>query len=292
MIHPMRLMRIGPVGAERPVVVDDAGVARDLRPLTADVDPRFLAGGGVAATRAALAAGTLPPVDVTGERVGAPLAAPPSLVCVGMNYAAHAAESGSAPPEQIVVFFKKTNTVVGPGDPIVVPPGATRLDWEVELGVVIGAYASRLGSDEEALAAIAGYVLVNDLSEREWQIERSGGQWSKGKCGVGFSPFGPWLLPADEVTDPQALRLRSWVDDEPRQDSSTADMVFPVAQIVRELSHVMAFEPGDVILTGTPEGVALSGRFPYLRAGNRVRMEIDGLGAIEQDVVETEEDAA
>lgn len=288
----MRLMRIGPAGAERPVVVDDAGIARDLRPLTADVDPRFLAGGGVAATRAALAAGTLPPVDVTGERVGAPLASPPSLVCVGMNYAAHAAESGSAPPEQIVVFFKKTNTVVGPRDPIVVPPGATRLDWEVELGVVLGAPASRLGSDEEALAAIAGYVLVNDLSEREWQIERSGGQWSKGKCGVGFSPFGPWLLPADEVPDPQELRLRSWVDDEPRQDSSTADMVFPVARIVRELSHVMAFEPGDVILTGTPEGVALSGRFPYLRAGNRVRMEIDGLGTIEQDVVEVEEEVA
>lgn len=279
-------MRTGPAGAERPVVVDDEGVTRDLAPLTADVDPSFLASGGIAATRAALAAGTLPPVDITGERVGAPLAHPPSLVCVGMNYAAHAAESGSPPPEHVVVFFKKTNTIVGPNDPIVLPAGAETLDWEVELGIVIGAPAYRVGSDAEALATVAGYVLVNDLSERAWQLETS--QWSKGKCGPGFSPFGPWLLPADEVPDPQALRLRSWVDDEPRQDSSTADMVFPVARIVRDLSQVMAFEPGDVILTGTPEGVALSGRFPYLRAGDRVRMEIDGLGTLEQTVVEEE----
>jgi 2,4-diketo-3-deoxy-L-fuconate hydrolase len=286
----MRFMRIGPAGAERPVVVDDAGVTRDLTPLTADVDPPFLAGGGIAATRAALASGALQPVDVAGERIGAPLASPPSLVCVGMNYAAHAAESGSAPPEHVVVFFKKTNTIVGPHDPILLPTGATQLDWEVELGIVVGADAHRLGSDEEALAAIAGYVLVNDLSERAWQLETS--QWSKGKCGPGFSPFGPWLLTADEVPDPQALRLRSWVDGDPRQDSSTADMVFPVARILRDLSQVMAFEPGDVILTGTPEGVALSGRFPYLRAGNRVRMEIDGLGTLEQTVVDEEEVAA
>lgn len=282
----MRFMRIGPAGAERPVVVDEAGVARDLRPVTDDIDARFLAAGGIPATRAALAAGTLPPLDVEGERVGAPLASPPSLVCVGMNYAAHAAESGSPPPEHVVVFFKKTNTIVGPHDPIVVPRGATRLDWEVELGIVIGAEAHRIDSDEDALAAIAGYVLVNDLSERDWQLETS--QWSKGKCGPGFSPFGPWFVTADDVPDPQALRLRSWVDDEPRQDSSTADMVFPVARIVRDLSQVMAFEPGDVILTGTPEGVALSGRFPYLRAGNRVRMEIDGLGTLEQTVVDEE----
>ena len=282
-------MRIGEAGHERPVVVDDQGVARDLRRLTGDVDPRFLAQGGIAATRAALEAGTLPVVDTAGQRVGAPLANPPSLVCVGMNYAAHAAESGSPPPEHVVVFFKKANTVVGPNDPIVRPAGAEKLDWEVELGIVIGASAYRIGSDAEALAAVAGYVLVNDLSERAWQLETS--QWSKGKCGPGFSPFGPWLLTADEVPDPQTLRLRSWVDDEPRQDSSTADMVFPVARIVRDLSQVMAFEPGDVILTGTPEGVALSGRFPYLRAGNRVRMEIDGLGTLEQTVVE-EEDVA
>jgi 2-keto-4-pentenoate hydratase/2-oxohepta-3-ene-1,7-dioic acid hydratase in catechol pathway len=282
----MRFMRVGERGNERPIVLDAAGAAWELSPVAPDIDADFFAFGGVALATSALERGELPAADIEGERVGAPINRPPSIVCIGMNYAAHAAESGSAPPEHLVVFFKKPNTAVGRADPIVVPRGSDRLDWEVELAIVIGAEGRYLETDEDATAIVAGYALVNDLSERSFQVDISGGQWSKGKCAADFSPFGPWIATPDELGDIQSLRLRSWVNDEPRQDSSTADMIFPVAQIVRELSHVMVLEPGDVILTGTPEGVALSGRFPYLLPGDRVRMEIDGLGSIEQLVVE------
>lgn len=292
----MRFMRVGERGHERPVVLDAEGVAHDLSPVAADVDADFFGGDTIARTREALESGSLPVVDIAGVRVGAPIRRPANLICIGMNYAAHAAESGSPPPANMVIFFKKANTAVGPADPIVVPRGSDRLDWEVELAIVIGAQGRYLADDAAAMNIVAGYAVVNDLSERSFQIDISGGQWSKGKCCEDFSPFGPWIATADEVPDPQALRLRSWVNGEPRQDSSTADMVFPVAQIVRELSEVMVLEPGDVILTGTPEGVALSGRFPYLQPGDAVRMEIEGLGAIDQVVAtrtdETEETAA
>ena len=281
----MRFMRVGERGHERPVVLDAADAAWDLSPI-GDVDAAFFATDGPARAARALAAGELPPTSIEGLRVGAPIARPPSIICIGMNYAAHAAESGSAPPEHLVVFFKKPNTAVGRADPILVPRGSDRLDWEVELAVVIGAEGRYLDTDDDALAIVAGYALVNDLSERTFQVDISGGQWSKGKCATDFSPFGPWIATPDEVGDPQSLRLRSWVNDEPRQDSSTADMVFPVARIVRELSAVMVLEPGDVILTGTPEGVALSGRYPYLHPGDRVRMEIDGLGSTDQVVMD------
>jgi 2-keto-4-pentenoate hydratase/2-oxohepta-3-ene-1,7-dioic acid hydratase in catechol pathway len=190
-----------------------------------------------------------------------------------------------------VLFFKKGNTVVGPNDQIVIPRGAAKVDWEVELAIVIGRRGSYLDDDESALAVIGGYALANDLSERAFQLEHSGGQWSKGKNSEDFAPIGPWIATPDEVTDVQALRMRSWVDGEARQDSSTADMVFPVAAIVRELSQYMVLEPGDVIFTGTPEGVALSGRFPYLKSGDIVSMEIDGLGRIEQQVRNWDEEA-
>ena len=280
----MRLSRLGPVGAEIPVVWD-GDAALDLRPLTADIDGAFLASGGPDRVRRALAEGALPALPDADElRIGAPVARPSAVICVGMNYAAHAAESGSAPPELPVVFLKTPNTVVGPNDTVAIPRGSVKTDWEVELGVVIGERASYLDRPADSARYIAGYVVANDVSERDFQMAVSGGQWSKGKCAPGFNPTGPWLVTPDEV-DPRDLRLRSWVNGEPRQDSSTADMIFDVDVIVHHLSQYMALEPGDLILTGTPEGVALSGRFPYLAAGDVVEVEIAGLGRQRQRFV-------
>lgn len=277
----MKLVRYGAVGAEKPAVLvaDGSGSeqAYDLTPLTTDIDGAFLAGSGIDAVRAALDAGTLPAVDLAGERLGAPVARPSALVCIGMNYAAHAAESGSEPPSVPIIFLKTPNTVAGPDDEAFIPRNSTKTDWEVELGIVIGRQASYLDSPEQAAEYIAGYVTANDLSERTFQLEVSGGQWSKGKCAPGFSPLGPWLVPASEV-DAGNLRLRSWVNGEPRQDSTTADLIFGVEYLVHHLSQYLTLEPGDVILTGTPQGVALSGQYPYLKAGDVVEIEIEGLG--------------
>ena len=277
----MKLVRLGAAGAERPAViaVDGTGTEKtyDLSPLTADIGGEFLSGGGIAAVRSALERRELQPLDAAGLRVGAPIARPSAIICIGMNYAAHAAESGSLPPEVPIIFLKTPNTVAGPDDQAFIPRNSTKTDWEVELGVVIGRRASYLGSPADSASHIAGYLVANDLSERTFQIEDSGGQWSKGKCSPGFSPLGPWLVPADEI-DPGSLRLRSWVNGEPRQDSSTADMVFPVDFLVHHLSQYLTLEPGDVVLTGTPQGVALSGKFPYLKAGDVVEVEIEGLG--------------
>ncbi|GAB3182290.1 2-keto-4-pentenoate hydratase/2-oxohepta-3-ene-1,7-dioic acid hydratase in catechol pathway [Micromonospora palomenae] len=270
----MRIMRVGPVGRERPVRYDD-GHYLDLSPLTADIDATFLAGDGL---RRAREATDLPEIDVTGQRIGPPVARPGAILCVGQNYAAHAAESGSVPPELPIVFYKAPNTVVGPYDDVLIPRGSTKTDWEVELAVVIGRRARYLSSPDEALAHVAGYVLSNDVSERDFQLTVSGGQWSKGKSCETFQPLGPWLVTTDEVPDPQALRLRSWVNGEPRQDSTTKDMIFDVAYLVWHLSQYTVLDPGDVINTGTPQGVALSGRFPYLSAGDVMEVEIDGLG--------------
>jgi 2,4-didehydro-3-deoxy-L-rhamnonate hydrolase len=284
----MHLLRVGEPGAERPLVRTEDGTF-DLTPLTDDIDGAFLADHGTTRAREALADGRLPRVEVDGLRVAPPVARPGAVVCIGQNYAAHAAESGAAAPEEPIVFFKHPNTLVGPHDDLVLPAGADRTDWEVELGVVIGSRASRLDSPQDALSHVAGYTLSNDVSERTWQLERSGGQWSKGKCAPTFNPLGPWLLPADEVPDPQRLGLRSWVNGEPRQSSSTSDMIFGVAYLVWHLSQFMALDPGDIVNTGTPEGVALSGRFPYLRAGDVVEIEIDGLGRQRQACVEAKE---
>ena len=272
----MKFARLGPVGHEIPTVLD-GDRHRDLRPLTSDVTGEFLATDPVGTVSAAIAAGQMPEVDATGLRIGAPIARPSAVICVGMNYAAHAAESGSAPPEIPIIFLKTPNTVVGPDDEVMIPRDSVKTDWEVELGVVIGTRTAYLDRRDQARAHIAGYVVANDVSERTFQLEVSGGQWSKGKCSFGFSPTGPWLVTADEV-DPDALSLRSFVNGEPRQDSNTADMIFPVDEIVYQLSQYMTLEPGDLILTGTPEGVALSGRFPYLTPGDVVEIEIDGLG--------------
>ena len=280
----MKLGRIGSPGEERPVVMDN-GIAYDLSPVTDDIDSTFFASDGIERAATALAGGVLHRVDTDGVRVGAPVARPGAVVCIGMNYAAHAAETGAAPPEQPVVFFKTPNTVTGPNDDVVIPPGSEKTDWEVELAIVIGSQASYLDSPAVAMQHIAGFTVANDVSERAWQIEHSGGQWSKGKCAPGFNPLGPWLVTPDEV-DHGRLRLRSWVNGEIRQDSTTADMIFDVPYLVWHLSHYMALEPGDLILTGTPQGVALSGRFPYLRHGDVVELEIEGLGRQKQTFVD------
>ncbi|MBE0009733.1 MULTISPECIES: fumarylacetoacetate hydrolase family protein [unclassified Arthrobacter] len=281
----MELMRLGEPGHEIPVV-RQYGTVYDVRALTRDIDGPFLREHGIGRVRDALAAGELPELpDAASLRVGAPVATIGAVVCVGQNYAAHAAEIGDLPPAAPIIFFKHPNTVVGPNDDVVIPPGAQKVDWEVELAVVIGRRASYLGSTEEALACIAGFTISNDVSERDYQIGHSGGQWSKGKCAPTFNPMGPALVPFDEVADPQALRLYSAVNGEARQDSTTADMVFSVAEIIRDLSQYMALDPGDVVNTGTPEGVALSGRFPYLAAGDVVTIGIEGLGEQVQRMV-------
>lgn len=287
----MRFLRIGEPGQERPVVQNDDDVALDLSTITADIDGRFLADGGIRRTRDAIAAGSLPRVDIDGQRIGPPLARPGAVVCIGQNYAAHAAESGNPPPKYPFFFFKHSNTVVGPYDDVRRPRGAQKLDWEVELAVVIGRQARYLDSPDAAADVIAGYTISNDVSERAFQTEISGGQWSKGKCCETFNPMGPWLVPADEI-DPQRLGLRSFINGEPRQNSSTADMVFGVLHLVWDLSQYMVLDPGDVINTGTPEGVAFSGRFPYLADGDDIAIEIDHLGAQRQTVVPALQPAA
>ncbi|GAA1560745.1 fumarylacetoacetate hydrolase family protein [Kribbella hippodromi] len=280
----MKFARLGPVGAEVPVVITDDGV-RDLSGLTTDLDAGFWETDGQARAAAALAAGELPVIEDAGSlRIGAPIARPGAIVCIGMNYAAHAAESGAAPPSAPVIFFKAPNTLAGPNDQVTIPRGSTKTDWEVELGVVIGKRTSYLDSPAESLEYVAGFVVANDLSERAFQIEQSGGQWSKGKIAAGFSPVGPWLVTPDQV-EHQKLQLRSFVNGEPRQDSSTADQIFDVATVIHHLSQYMVLDPGDLIMTGTPEGVALSGRFPYLKPGDVVEVEIDGLGRQRQEYV-------
>lgn len=272
----MKLMRVGPAGGEQPVLAGADGRYYDLSGVTADIDGAFLGSGGPDRVRAA--AGELPEIDISGQRIGAPIARPGVVLCIGMNYASHAAETGAPPPAEPVIFYKAPNTVVGPYDDVRIPRGSTRTDWEVELAVVIGRTARYLASPADALACVAGYAVANDVSEREFQIDRSGGQWSKGKSCETFNPLGPWLVTADEVGDPQDLALRSWVNGEPRQDSSTKDMIFGVAHLVWYLSQFTVLDPGDLLNTGTPQGVALSGRFPYLRAGDVVELEVAGLG--------------
>jgi len=287
----MKIMRLGEHGREQPVVLVDAvdGSSRcfSLLPLTNDIDGGFLAAGGVDRVREALAAGELPLLEEAGAlRVGSPVARPGTVVGIGMNYAAHAAESGAEPPSVPVVFLKPSNTVTGPYDPAPLPPRSTQYDWEVELGIVIGREAGYLGSTEEAAACIAGYVTANDFSEREYQLPGAAGQWTKGKSLPGSTPLGPWLVPAQDI-DGGNLRLRSWVNGEPRQDSSSSELIFDAPTLVHHCSQYMRLEPGDVILTGTPQGVALSGRFPYLQPGDLVEVEVEGLGRQRQELFRT-----
>ncbi|MFS0853817.1 fumarylacetoacetate hydrolase family protein [Microbacterium sp. 179-I 3D4 NHS] len=280
----MKFARLGTPGAEIPVLVE-GDRHLDLRPLTSDVDGDFLSSDFVARVAAARDAGELPELEgAESLRIGAPVARPSAVICIGMNYAAHAAESGSEPPTIPILFLKTPNTVVGPNDTVTIPRGSVKTDWEVELGIVIGTRAAYLDSPEESMAHVAGFVLANDVSERDFQMAVSGGQWSKGKIAFGFNPTGPWLVTPDEV-DHHALGLRSFVNGEPRQDSNTSDMIFSVEHIVHHLSQYVTLEPGDLILTGTPQGVALSGKYPYIAPGDVVEVEIDGLGRQRQEFV-------
>ncbi|MFF0725765.1 fumarylacetoacetate hydrolase family protein [Streptomyces sp. NPDC004134] len=282
----MKLLRVGPPGSERPALLDDGGTLRDLSGVVSDVDGALLSDdAALARVRDAAAAGELPVLDAEGLRTGPPVARIGKIVCIGLNYHDHATETGAAIPAEPILFMKAPDTVVGPEDTVLVPRGSEKTDWEVELAVVIGRTARYLESDADALAAIAGYAVAHDVSEREFQLER-GGQWDKGKNCETFNPLGPWLVTADEVPDPQALGLRLWVNGEKRQDGTTADQIFPVAHVVRYLSQFMTLYPGDVINTGTPAGVALgmAEPKPYLRAGDVVELEVDGLGRQRQEI--------
>ena len=283
----MAFARLGDFGSEIPVYQQD-GVSYDLRSLTAEIDGAFLAGGGIARARAAASLGSLPKLeDAASLRVGAPIAQPTKIVCIGLNYRDHAEETHAKFPAEPVVFMKDPSTIVGPFDTVFVPRKSVKTDWEVELGVVIGKTARYLDSPEEADDYIAGYVLAHDVSEREFQTER-GGQWDKGKSCETFNPLGPVLVPADEVADPQALGLRLWVNGVLKQDGSTANMIFGIRHIVWYLSQFMVLRPGDLINTGTPAGVALGqpDPKPYLRGGDVVELEIDGLGRARQELVQ------
>jgi 2-keto-4-pentenoate hydratase/2-oxohepta-3-ene-1,7-dioic acid hydratase in catechol pathway len=278
----VKLMRIGEAGAERPAALDEDGRVHDLSGTIEDVDARLLADpAGLDALRRVLATGGLPEITTAGLRLGPPLAGIGKIVCIGLNYRDHAAETGASIPAEPIVFMKAPDTVVGPNDDVLVPRGSTRTDWEVELGVVIGTTARYLDTDEQAHAAIAGYVLSHDVSEREFQIER-GGQWDKGKNCETFNPLGPYFVTADEIADPGALDLRLWVNGELRQNGTTADMIFGVDYLVRYLSQFMVLRPGDIINTGTPAGVAMGRGSGYLRPGDVVELEITGLGRARQ----------
>ncbi|HEV2784535.1 MAG TPA: fumarylacetoacetate hydrolase family protein [Actinophytocola sp.] len=280
----MRLLRIGPVGGERPAALDREDRLLDLSGLVSDIDGAWLAGDGTERVRAAVEAGELPELDPPA-RIGPPIARPGKVVCIGLNYSDHAEETHAEKPAEPVLFMKAPNTVIGPNDEVLIPRGSSKTDWEVELAVVIGRTARYVEDEAAALRCVAGYAISNDVSEREFQLER-GGTWDKGKSCETFNPLGPWLVTADEIPDPQQLALRLWVNGDLRQQSSTKNMIFTVARLVHYVSQFMVLEPGDVINTGTPAGVALGqpDPKPYLRAGDVLELEIDGLGRQRQVV--------
>jgi 2-keto-4-pentenoate hydratase/2-oxohepta-3-ene-1,7-dioic acid hydratase in catechol pathway len=270
----MRLARHGDPGSERPIAAGRDGVWHDLTPVTTDITAEFL-DTGLDALPAALPG--LPHIEHVGP-YGPPVSGIGKIVCIGLNYRDHAAETGADIPDEPVLFLKTPDTVVGPDHEVLIPRTSTKTDWEVELAVVIGAHARYLDSPADAWQCIAGYAISDDVSEREFQLER-GGQWDKGKNCETFNPLGPWLVTADEIADPHSLGLRLWVNGELRQDGSTKDMIFGVDHLVWYVSQFLVLRPGDVINTGTPAGVAL-GRAdkPYLRVGDVAEVEIDGLG--------------
>lgn len=281
----MKLLRVGPVGSERPALLDQDGTLRDLSGLITDVDGALLADDSVLSrVRDAAGSGELPVLDAEGLRIGSAVGRIGKVVGIGLNYHGHAAEVGAEAPAEPIVFLKAPDTVVGPDDTVLIPRTSVKTDWEAELGVVIGATARYLASPEEGLAHVGGYVLVNDVTERAFQNER-GGTWDKGKNCETFTPLGPWLVTADEIPDPQVLDVKLWVNGELKQDGNTSDQIFPVGEVVRYLSHFMTLYPGDVIVTGTPAGVAAGQPEPkpFLRAGDVVEVEIDGLGRQRQE---------
>jgi len=273
----MRIVRFGEPGRERPGVLTSEGRLLDATPLVADWTAEHLDPSSLASVADSL--DKLPRADAEAVRLGPPIARPGKIVCIGLNYADHVAESGAAIPDEPVVFMKDPSTVVGPHDSVLVPRGSQKTDFEVELAVIVGRQIRYAASADEALACVAGYATSNDLSEREFQLER-GGQWDKGKSCETFNPLGPWMVTADEVPDPQALALELCVNGRAMQSSTTAEMIFGVGEILRYLSQFMVLHPGDLVNTGTPAGVALGQPgLPYLREGDVVECSISGLGA-------------
>jgi 2,4-diketo-3-deoxy-L-fuconate hydrolase len=278
----MKLLRVGPAGQERPAVLDAEGTIRDLSGKVADFAGAGVSHAALDAIRA-LDLSALPVIEA-GARIGPCLASVPNFFCIGLNYAKHAAETGAEPPKEPIVFNKATSALSGPYDPVAIPRNSTKSDWEVELGVVIGRETLYV-SEAEALDHVAGYCVINDMSEREFQIEK-GGQWVKGKSAPTFGPTGPWLVTADEVPDPQALALSLDLNGERVQDSATDDMIFTVRQIVSYMSRFMKLVPGDIIATGTPSGVGM-GMKPqrFLKPGDVMELRIEGLGEQRQEAV-------
>lgn len=278
----MKLLRYGPEGHEKTGLLDAEGRVRDLSDHLPD-----LAGEAVSTESLARIAGldpeSLPLVDEPG-RIGSCLSRVPNFFCIGLNYAKHAAETGAQPPKEPIIFNKATSALSGPFDPVIIPRGSEKADWEVELGVVIGREALYV-SEADALDHVAGYCTINDVSERAFQIER-GGQWIKGKSAPTFGPVGPWLVTADEIADPQSLRVTLDLNGERVQDETTGDMIFTVAQIVNHMSQFMKLVPGDIIATGTPSGVGM-GMKPqrFLKPGDVMEIEVEGLGRQRQEAV-------
>ena len=271
----MKLIRWGLKGAEKPGLVDKAGALRDLSGQIGDITPDRLSPDGLKRL-AAIDGSGLPKVP-EGARLGVPLSGISKIVCVGLNYADHAAETGAKIPKEPILFLKAVSSLNGPNDDIVIPRGAVKTDWEVELGVVIGTRTSYV-NEQDALSHVAGYCTVNDVSEREYQSER-GGQWDKGKGCDSFAPVGPWLVTRDEIADTQNLKLWTEVNGVRRQNGSTRTMIFDVRTLVSYISHFMTLMPGDIIATGTPPGVALGMKPPqYLKAGDTLRLAVEGLG--------------
>ncbi len=278
----MKLLRWGEPGAERPGMLDAGGVARDLTGLVPDIAGAVLSDTGLAMLRGVDAA-TLPMVPV-GARLGPCVAGTGKFVCIGLNYADHAEESGMKVPPEPIIFMKATSAIVGPNDPIIVPRGSEKTDWEVELAIIIGSPAKYV-SEADAMGHVAGYAVANDVSERAFQTERAG-QWTKGKSCDNFGQIGPWMVTRDEVADPQDLAMWLTVNGQKMQNGSTRTMVYGVAHLVSYLSQFMTLHPGDVISTGTPPGVGMGMKPPrYLKPGDVVELGIAGLGAQRQDVV-------
>ncbi|MBB1598478.1 fumarylacetoacetate hydrolase family protein [Variovorax sp. UMC13] len=278
----MKLLRYGPIGAEKPGALDAAGRVRDLSPLVHDLTPDWLAPARLQAL-AAIDLERLPLVP-EGVRLGVPVAGVRQFVAIGLNYRQHAIESGLDVPTEPVVFNKALGALGGANDDVTLPEGSVAGDWEIELGVVIGSPVRRV-SAADSLSHVAGYCLVNDVSERDWQIRRNG-QWCKGKSFDGFGPVGPWLVTRDELPDPQDVPLELAVNGQVRQRSSTADMIFPVAQIISYLSQFMTLMPGDLVITGTPQGVGMGMKPPqYLQRGDVMTLSAGPLGTQRQRVL-------
>ena len=284
----MKLMRVGALGQERPAVRMADGAVIDVSSVVDEYDGAWLAAGGMAALESRLAEGVdgFPTVDITTERVGAPIAQPGNILAIGLNYADHAAEAGMDVPSEPVLFTKAPSSYCGPNDTVLIPRTSVKTDWEVELGVVIGKEASYIADEAAAMDHVAGYCIVNDVSERDFQINR-GPTWIKGKSAKTFCPTGPWLVSRDDIADPQALAMKLSVNGDSRQDGSTSTMIFGVAHLVWYLSQFLVLEAGDLIATGTPPGVGMGMKPPqYLAPGDVMELEIDGLGKQRQEVAQ------